>query len=80
MWQFVCYYPIVLLPLISHAEGKGVHRFEQSKILKGIIDRIPLGHWGEPDDIAKAVLFFASAASDYVTGTLLFVDGGFLLS
>jgi 2-dehydro-3-deoxy-D-gluconate 5-dehydrogenase len=35
---------------------------------------------GEPDDIGKVVLFLASAASDYMTGSLVVVDGGFLLS
>lgn len=37
---------------------------------------VPLGHLGEPDDIANAVLFLASEESRYVTGTELFVDGG----
>jgi 2-deoxy-D-gluconate 3-dehydrogenase len=53
---------------------------DPEKIMKGVTGRIPLGHWGEPDDIAKVVLFLASAAADYVTGTLLVVDGGYLLS
>jgi len=44
------------------------------------LQRVPLGRIGEPDDIAKAALFFSSAAADYVTGSLLVVDGGFLLS
>ncbi|WP_218190182.1 SDR family NAD(P)-dependent oxidoreductase [Pseudomonas sp. NFACC07-1] len=42
--------------------------------------RIPLGGMGEPQDIANAVLFFASPASRYITGQLLAVDGGFLVS
>ena len=42
--------------------------------------RIPLGRMGDPDDIAKAVLFLASRAADYVTGSTLVVDGGYLLS
>ncbi len=42
--------------------------------------RIPLGRMGEPDDIAKAVLFLASRAADYITGSTLVVDGGYLLS
>lgn len=41
--------------------------------------RIPLGRMGKPDDIAKAVLFMASDAADYITGAILFVDGGLLL-
>jgi len=42
--------------------------------------RLPLRRMGEPDDIAKVVLFLASAAADYMTGSLVLVDGGFLLS
>ena len=40
--------------------------------------RIPAGRWGEPDDIAGAVVFLASRASDYVNGHVLVVDGGWL--
>jgi 2-dehydro-3-deoxy-D-gluconate 5-dehydrogenase len=43
-----------------------------------IVARIPAGRWGEPDDIAGAIVFLASAASDYVHGTVLPVDGGWL--
>ena len=43
---------------------------------KGIIDKIPMGRWGELDDIAGAAVFLASEASSFVTGTALFVDGG----
>lgn len=40
---------------------------------------IPYGRIGEPEDVAKAALWLASEASDYVTGTTLFVDGGMTL-
>jgi len=39
-----------------------------------------LGKPGRPDDIAKVVLFLVSAAADYMTGSLLAVDGGYLLT
>jgi 2-deoxy-D-gluconate 3-dehydrogenase len=41
--------------------------------------RIPMGRWGAPEDLATAVLFFAAPASAYVTGTVLPVDGGWLV-
>lgn len=42
--------------------------------------RIPLRRVGKPDDIARAVLFLSTTASDYMTGTSILVDGGFLIS
>jgi NAD(P)-dependent dehydrogenase (short-subunit alcohol dehydrogenase family) len=45
--------------------------------LKMISDSVPLGRLGTPDEIAKAVVFLASDDSSYITGTELFVDGGF---
>ncbi len=43
-----------------------------------ILERIPAGRWGQPQDLAGAALFLASAASDYVTGTVITVDGGWM--
>jgi 2-deoxy-D-gluconate 3-dehydrogenase len=45
---------------------------------KAILDRIPAGRWGEPADFRGPVVFLASAASDYVHGTILTVDGGWM--
>jgi 2-dehydro-3-deoxy-D-gluconate 5-dehydrogenase len=43
-----------------------------------ILERIPAGRWGEPADLAGAALFLCSPASNYVTGTILTVDGGWM--
>lgn len=43
-----------------------------------ILDRIPAGRWGNPDDLSGAVVFLASAASDYIHGHVLVVDGGWM--
>jgi 2-deoxy-D-gluconate 3-dehydrogenase len=45
---------------------------------KSILDRIPAGRWGEPADFKGPAVFLASAASDYVHGTILTVDGGWM--
>jgi 2-deoxy-D-gluconate 3-dehydrogenase len=43
-----------------------------------ILERIPAGRWGEPQDLAGAVVFLASPAADYVHGHVLVVDGGWM--
>ena len=45
---------------------------------RAILDRIPAGRWGTPEDFAGVAVFLASAASDYVHGALIAVDGGWL--
>jgi len=45
---------------------------------RSILDRIPAGRWGTPNDMMGAVLFLAGAGSDYVHGHTLVVDGGWL--
>jgi 2-deoxy-D-gluconate 3-dehydrogenase len=45
---------------------------------KAILDRIPAGRWGTPEDLAGAAVFLASPASDYVNGFTVAVDGGWL--
>lgn len=43
-----------------------------------IINRTPAARWGDPDDLAGATIFLASAASDFVNGQIIYVDGGIL--
>src|SRR5882757_2404605 len=45
---------------------------------KAILERIPEGRWGAPEDIAGGCVFLASADSDYLNGTILNIDGGWL--
>jgi len=53
---------------------------EIKRICRSISERIPAGRWARPEDIAGATVFLASAASDYVTGAVLTVDGGYSIA
>jgi len=57
---------------------KGLAQSEEGvkKLKKSLITSVPMGRMGSPDEIAKVVLFLASAESSFVTGIELFVDGG----
>jgi NAD(P)-dependent dehydrogenase (short-subunit alcohol dehydrogenase family) len=45
-----------------------------------ILDRTPMGRWGEPDEVGSVAVFLLSDAAKFVTGTILPVDGGYLIS
>ena len=47
---------------------------------QAILERTPLGRWGEPEDVAQAVVFLCSPAAAFITGTILPVDGGYLVA
>lgn len=51
---------------------------KDEKRAESILSRIPAGRWGSPDDFKGAVVFLASAASAYVSGEILTVDGGWM--
>jgi glucose 1-dehydrogenase len=53
--------------------------WETKEAMDELLNLIPYGRIGEPDDIARAAVWLASDESDYVTGTTLFVDGGMTL-
>ncbi|WP_030039924.1 SDR family NAD(P)-dependent oxidoreductase [Streptomyces resistomycificus] len=53
---------------------------QDADIIDDIVRRIPLPRTGEPEELAAAVVFLASDASSYVTGTTLTVDGGLVIS
>jgi 3-oxoacyl-[acyl-carrier protein] reductase len=49
------------------------------QIKTGVVSQIPMGRFGQPDDIASAVAFLASAEAQYITGQCLTVDGGMVM-
>jgi len=51
---------------------------EDAKRNQSILDRIPEARWGKPEDIAEPILFLASKEADYMNGTIMNVDGGWL--
>lgn len=51
---------------------------EDADRAKAILDRIPAGRWGTPEDVAGAAVFLSSSAADYVNGHVLVVDGGWM--
>jgi 2-deoxy-D-gluconate 3-dehydrogenase len=61
-------------------QGSGMSEADMKAMTEQFIAGIPLKRMGEPDDIAKVAIFLASPASDYMTGELVVVDGGALLT
>ncbi len=61
---------------LTAAKAKGDELGVPEAQRQAILERIPMGRFGEPEDIANAVLFFASPLSDFVTGQELNVSGG----
>jgi NAD(P)-dependent dehydrogenase (short-subunit alcohol dehydrogenase family) len=59
---------------IQHCERAPEAGLQRRKMISSTV---PLGRLGTPDEIARAVVFLASDDSSYITGTELFVDGGF---
>ncbi len=84
----------LIMGLANEWASKGVHvngvapgyiRTDNTQALQddpvrnpAILSRIPAGRWGDPADLAGAYVFLASPASDYVDGTILTVDGGWM--
>jgi 2-deoxy-D-gluconate 3-dehydrogenase len=68
-----------------NAIAPGYMRTDNTKALqenetrnRQILERIPAGRWGEPGDLGGAAVFLCSAASDYINGHVLIVDGGWM--
>jgi 2-deoxy-D-gluconate 3-dehydrogenase len=66
-----------LAPGYMATENTAALRADPSRS-KSILDRIPAGRWGVPEDLKGAVVFLASNASDYIHGAILPVDGGWM--
>lgn len=54
--------------------------FADPDYTKGLLERIPLHRWGQPDDLVGSIVFLASGASNFVNGHILYVDGGYAVS
>jgi NAD(P)-dependent dehydrogenase (short-subunit alcohol dehydrogenase family) len=63
-------------PIWKRGPRASVSPEDSAKLAKFVSSVIPLGRWGEPEDVAKAVLFLASDDSSYVNAVELMVDGG----
>jgi len=71
--------------ILVNCVAPGVIDTEMTEVIKKeagdvVKSRILLGRFGQPEDVANVVLFFASSLSDYVTGQVLNVDGGFKMN
>jgi NAD(P)-dependent dehydrogenase (short-subunit alcohol dehydrogenase family) len=51
--------------------------YESDERSAGLLERTPMGRWGEPEDVAGTALFLASDAAKFITGTIIPVDGGY---
>ena len=63
-------------PIWKRGPRASISTDESAKMAKFVSSVIPLGRWGESEDVAKAVLFLASEDSSYVNAIELMVDGG----
>ena len=49
-----------------------------NEVRKNVVQRMPIGRLGEPGDFTGSVMFLSSPASDFITGHIMYVDGGFV--
>jgi NAD(P)-dependent dehydrogenase (short-subunit alcohol dehydrogenase family) len=69
-----------IAPGLMRTPGVGAMDDNSTANVNQITNRVPMGRLGEPDDIAKVALFLASDAASYMTGSIVVVDGGTLIS
>jgi NAD(P)-dependent dehydrogenase (short-subunit alcohol dehydrogenase family) len=70
--------------VVCVAPGRAVTRMTEAGIKAGTLagrglSRVPLGRWGQPEEIAKLVVFVASDAASYITGETIIADGGYVI-
>jgi NAD(P)-dependent dehydrogenase (short-subunit alcohol dehydrogenase family) len=65
---------MISTPMLS-GQGMGLSEEQVEQFKKSVLNSVPLGRVGNPDEIARAVAFLASDDSSYITGIELFVDG-----
>jgi len=63
-------------PIWKRGPRASISADDSAKLAKLVSSTIPLGRWGDPEDVAKAALFLASDDSSYVNAVELMVDGG----
>ena len=78
MWDPKPYAPIEYRGPLGTVETKipGVRFSQYLQNTAKIADKIPLNRWGDPDELGGAIVFLASAASSFMTGAVLTIDGG----
>ena len=52
----------------------------QSNLNKWILNRTPMGRWGKPEEVSNVIEFLISEKSSYITGSTIYVDGGWNIS
>jgi 2-deoxy-D-gluconate 3-dehydrogenase len=76
-WAARCINVIAIAPGYMSTDNTDALRKDEIRY-RQILERIPAGRWGEPQDLAGVTVFLCSSASDYVHGHVLVVDGGWL--
>lgn len=69
-----------IAPSLIEGSGTSTQSLKDPTYTQKLIEKIPLGRWGQPEDLVGSVVFLASDASNFVNGHILYVDGGYAVS